>query len=77
MPSAATLDKRLEACDKPGEHLWILMASWHLTDPERPGEVFLDIENLLIFTSPGCFKCELPYSRKLARMPCRGKIDWD
>jgi len=72
-PSAARLDQRLEAADRPGEHLWVLTAAWIAPDPERP-RIDMDAENLVSVQGPGCFKCERPYSRRLARKPCRGSI---
>lgn len=73
-PGQDTLDKRLAAADHPGEHLWVVIATWRVTDPERL-EGFLDGENLVVLTGVGCMKCEGVYSRKLARRPCRGSVD--
>lgn len=72
-PSPAVQDKRLSHADKPGAHIWIMVAMWAVADPERP-EMLLDAENLLELGGPGCFKCELEYSRKLAKRPCTGSV---
>lgn len=69
LPMARVLDARRSRADRPGEHLWIVMATWSVSDPERP-EMHLDAENVLEIAGPGCVKCEREYSRKLARRPC-------
>jgi hypothetical protein len=83
-PPSRVLDKRIQSFDKPGEHLWTMMASWHISDarvaaahmrgadPENP--ILMDTENLIGFVGPGCFKCEQPYSNRVARGPCRGSV---
>ena len=75
-PDLGTLDQRMAAADRPGEHLWVMTAAWRVTDPRaaRDGPVLLDIENILAFAGPGCFKCEEPFSNRLARSPCRGNV---
>lgn len=75
IPTQEILGKRLRERDKPGEHLWIIPAVWACLDPESTGTVFLDAENLIGFSGPGCFKCEQVYSRKLAKRPCQGSVD--
>ena len=72
-PAAELLDRRLMAADKPGRHMWVLTAAWLTADPES-GQINMDAENLLSVQGPGCFKCEQPYSRRLARRPCRGSV---
>lgn len=73
VPPRPKLDVRVANADRPGEHMWILTAAWAVSDPERP-EMVLDAENILEIAGPGCFKCELEYSRKLARRPCTGSM---
>jgi hypothetical protein len=68
------IQARLEALDRPGSHLWVAVAGWHLANP-RSGELLLDRENLVTIQGPGCLKCEQPFSNRLARKPCRGSID--
>ena len=77
VPPHRVLERRLKAADRPGEHLWVVTAAWACPDPERPYEetVLLDAETLIGLAGPGCFKCEREYSRKLAKMPCRGSVD--
>lgn len=65
--------RRLELLDKPGAHLWVYVAAWATTEP-RATEARLDSENLVSLTGPGCFKCEQPFSNRVARKPCRGRI---
>ena len=78
-PTGAVLDKRLRAADRPGEHLWVVTTAWACPDPERTmiegAQVYLDAESLIMLGGPGCYKCERSYSRRLAKMPCRGSID--
>jgi hypothetical protein len=73
------MDARLRAADKPGEHLWIMTAAWTIADPAtaRDPEVIkmMDRENLVLFAGPGCFKCERPYSGKMAKRRCLGRLD--
>lgn len=65
---------------RPGEHVWICIASWRM-----PGERLLasfkgqddsfltwDAENLADF-SVGCFICEQPFSERLYHRKCTGE----
>lgn len=75
-PSAEVLNRRLLAADRPGSHLWIMTAGWQVRNPQRFGnEVHLDAESIVVFAGPGCYKCEEPFSNRLARQPCRGSLD--
>ena len=71
IPTQAVLDARLQAADRPGEHLWIMAATWKVTEPRAiragDGPNFLDRENLMVLVGPGCFKCEREFSNRLAR----------
>jgi hypothetical protein len=85
-PGVATTERRLNAADKPGQHLWIMAAAWSVADPAKADEmsrtkefdaenaVFLDAENLVSMAGPGCMKCEQVYSAELARRPCVGSV---
>jgi hypothetical protein len=73
-PPAATLEARLATADTPGEHLWVVTAAWLSADPENPRYI-LDAENLLTVQGPGCFKCEQPYTRRIAAKPCYGSME--
>jgi hypothetical protein len=73
-PTEEILDKRLEQHDKPGEHLWVCTGAWIISDP-RAKDIQLDIENLVSIAGPGCFKCEQPFSNRLARRPCHGSME--
>lgn len=71
------LEERLQAADKPGEHMWCVTGVWVLPDPEavyRKAAV-LDGTNLAGLAGVGCFKCEREYSRKLARQRCTGSLE--
>lgn len=68
-----SLDRRLEQLDRPGAHLWVYVGVWATSTPREP-EAHLDSENLVGLNGPGCYKCEQPYSNRLARRPCRGRI---
>lgn len=70
----AVFGRRLELLDQPGAHLWVYVAAWATSNP-RATEAQLDSENLVSLTGPGCFKCEQPFSNRLARRPCRGKVN--
>lgn len=73
VPNRLILEHRQHMHDRPGEHLWVISAAWRVADPAAltDGSI-LDAESLLMVEGPGCFKCERPYSRRLARKPCRG-----
>lgn len=77
-PGREQLDARLRLADRPGEHLWIMTAGWIITDPAAAQDPavakFMDRENLVIFAGPGCFKCEKPYSAKMAKRRCLGRL---
>jgi hypothetical protein len=78
-PENEILEKRLIAADKPGQHLWIITAGWIMTDPASaydPAVIkLLDRENLVALAGPGCYKCEKPYSGKMAKRPCLGSLE--
>ena len=76
-PGERVRERRLRAVDRPGEHLWVITGAWLLADPERPFRetTILDMENMLGLSGPGCYKCEKPWSRRLARQPCTGSVD--
>jgi hypothetical protein len=78
-PTGAVMDARLEAADRPGEHLWIMTAGWVLREPPETARdpdisKYLDRENLVILAGPGCYKCELPWSPTVARRRCGGHL---
>lgn len=76
MPSRDTIDARMAVADQPGHHLWVMLSAWHISDPRAAitGDAtqLLDQENLIMVQGPGCFKCEQPFSNRLARKPCYG-----
>jgi hypothetical protein len=78
-PSHAELERRLLAADKPGEHLWIMTAGWIIAEPASASDPdrikLMDRENLAVFAGPGCYKCERPYSGKMAKRRCLGTLD--
>ena len=77
-PSMDTLNRRLTAADRPGEHLWILTVAFRVTDPaaaHRGQETLMDAESIIMFAGPGCYKCEREYSASMAKRPCRGSLD--
>jgi hypothetical protein len=55
----------------PGHHMWVWLGVWYVANP-REMEVNLDRENLINLAGPGCYKCDQPYSNRLAKQPCRG-----
>lgn len=57
---------------KPGEHLWNLIAMFRIANPEAGARYDLDIENLVTIEGPGCYWCETPFSPEVAAKPCRG-----
>lgn len=66
----------------PGEHLWTLIVSYRVSDDAvkalRDGkdpEMMLDHENLISVDGPGCYKCELPFSRRLSFRRCTGSME--
>lgn len=63
----------LKELDRPGEHLWTVFGVLAVADPERPFEV-APLGGHLDPPGPGCVKCELDYSRRLARKPCTGSL---
>ena len=55
-----------------------MTAAWLITDPASaydPSKIkLMDRENLLSMAGPGCFKCEKPYSRAMAKRRCLGAV---
>jgi hypothetical protein len=77
-PTKDVLFTGLKRLDRPGEHLWTMIATWHIGNPEdayREDTIkIMDRENLLMFSGPGCFKCEKQYSNAMAKRTCQGSI---
>jgi hypothetical protein len=85
-PGRQTMDSKMDLADVPGGHLWVMMGVWGISDPakahaasmtkkfDHSNAVLLDQENLLSLAGPMCFKCESPYSTRLARVPCIGSV---
>lgn len=57
---------------RPGEHMWVVVAAWRVTDPASP-RFELDTENLLSVDGPGCFVCEEQYTPRIAYRRCKGE----
>jgi len=72
--SLEVLEQRLARADKPGQHLWVMISGHLVSDPLAVGQLMLDMETLLSFAGPCCYKCEEPFSGRLARRPCRGSV---
>jgi hypothetical protein len=75
-PGPEVRKRRVEAADQPGQHLWIMLALWIVTDSQmlQDGPVLMDRENLMEVAGPGCFKCERLYSHRLAKQRCKGSV---
>lgn len=78
-PAQDQLEQRLRAADIRGRHLWVMTAAWLIADPASafdPAVIkLMDRENIVGLAGPGCYKCEQPYDPRIARKPCRGKLD--
>jgi hypothetical protein len=63
----------------PGEHVWIIAATYRVgeaeivasADPDVP--VLMDREALAYVSPPGCWRCEQVYSTPVAARPCPGE----
>lgn len=57
----------------PGQHLWMMVASYHVPDPAKLFDpehtAHFDMENL-IASELGCYKCEQGYTHEIASKPC-------
>ena len=63
-----------------------MTAGWRVDDPakaeaaattefsDKADAFILDRENLIALAGPGCYKCEQPYSKKIADQPCAGSV---
>lgn len=60
---------------KPGQHLWITIASFRVVNPEKwtTEQQIMDTENLVNVTPPGCYVCEQPYTPAVAARRCPGE----
>jgi hypothetical protein len=79
-PDQEALQQRINRLDIKGNHLWVIMASWAIANPEvtqndATGQVIMDRENLVVFGGPMCFKCERAYNERIAKRTCHGSID--
>lgn len=70
-------EDRLEQ-KRPGEHVWMSIAAFRLTDESAraactgTGQIHLDMENLASI-NVGCYVCEQPWSQRLAHRRCTGE----
>lgn len=62
---------------EPGEHVWVIVASWRIFNPEeahKPEVIkYLDLENLASMDGPGCFVCEQVWTAEIGAAPCPGE----
>lgn len=66
----------------PGEHLFIVTVAYRVGDEtikalgegRDPGPRYLDQENIMGPPSAGCYKCELPLTRRLIHRKCTGEM---
>jgi hypothetical protein len=58
----------------PGKHLWVIAGAWWVNPATfNPNEsIYLDTENLLHISAPGCYVCEQAWSFAVASKPCPG-----
>jgi hypothetical protein len=68
------VDRIPEFDPRSGEHYWIVLTTYKV-DPEKftKGEGFLDTENLVSVSPPGCYHCEQVYTPYLAHRRCKGE----
>lgn len=64
-------DERLAQAERIGNHLWNAIVFYLVTDPTAEPLV-LDQENIGGPPLIGCYRCEEPYSPRLARRRCSG-----
>lgn len=59
---------------KPYAHVWVTLVAWTMSEEKLRdgGSVYMDQENIMSITEPGCYKCEQPYSPEIAEKPCYG-----
>ena len=77
----AALEGRLQD-PGPGEHLWISVLSFRMSDQmaramaegQDAGQLILDHESILTPPAPGCYKCEQPFSKRLYYRKCTGTM---
>lgn len=83
--SPETLDILAKEKGHKGEHLWIALVTYHITDEsvknlsDSKQVTFLDSENLMSLNF-GCFLCETPFSPGLVNTICLagqdGKLEY-
>jgi hypothetical protein len=66
-------DRIPEFDSRSGDHLWTVVSIYRI-DPVRAmqGTSFLDTENLICITGPGCYYCEKMFTPQLAKRRCTG-----
>ncbi len=55
-----------------GEHFWVILVAYKW-NPGTEGETILDKDNFMNVNGPGCYYCEMPYSKLLASKRCKGE----
>lgn len=51
-----------------GQHLWVFIGVWRVTDPASRKQVF-DTENMITIEGPGCYWCEKHYDEAADTCP--------
>lgn len=73
---ADRLDRKLRAvlraAELNGSHVWTALTAFYLPDPEHPGLV-LGPDNLVMYPTAGCYRCEQSYTRALQHRRCPGE----
>lgn len=64
-------DRKIAAYDRTGTHLWMIIMGFVVETPDGD-MVKIGTEQLSTVTPVGCYLCEEPYSKVLAKQRCTG-----
>jgi hypothetical protein len=74
---SGNIDKIPSFDKRTGDHYWILITTYHVSDPARfydpnDEEMLMDLENLVLTSPIGCFHCELVWTPRMSHRRCKG-----
>lgn len=68
----AAFAAREESAKRHRDHLWIAVSTYFVNPPLQEG-YNLDVENMAMAPTVGCYICEEPFSSVLANRKCMGE----
>jgi hypothetical protein len=62
----------VRAAELNGAHVWCVMTAFLVPDPATVDGMALDRDNMMVYPTVGCFRCEEAYEPRLRLRRCPG-----